>query len=102
MVEKSGKSVTKVTQFVEIEATGGMSRIIPDAKRELARSSGCIRISAMKKAAKGAIHALIVNTPIKYCRRLYRKQGVRSGVEQSTDIVPFRHCRSHYSRASIT
>ena len=27
----------RITRVVEIEATGGMSRIIPDAKRELVR-----------------------------------------------------------------
>ena len=90
----------KITRVVEIEATGGMSRIIPDAKRELVREIEWLypHFSDEEGRMRGAIHALIVDTPDRqYCRRhLYRqRQGTCGpGVEQSTDIVPFRHCRS--------
>ena len=44
----------KITRVVEIEATGGMNRIIPDAKRELVRDIDWLsRISAMTKVACG-------------------------------------------------
>ena len=55
----------KVTRVVEIEATGGMSRIIPDAKRELVREIEWLypHFSDEEGRMRGAIHALIVDTP---------------------------------------
>lgn len=42
----------KVTRVVEIEATGGMSRIIPDAKRELVREIDPPRRFSIARAAE--------------------------------------------------
>ena len=54
-----------VTRVVEIEATGGMTRIIPDAKRELVREIGWLHphFADEEGRLRGAIHALIVKTP---------------------------------------
>jgi len=54
-----------VTRVVEIEATGGMSRIIPDAKREIVQKIPWIYPHFADKTGRmrGAIHALIVETP---------------------------------------
>lgn len=54
-----------VTRVVEIEATGGMSRIIPGAKRELVREIKWLQphFADEEGRMRGAIHALIVETP---------------------------------------
>lgn len=54
-----------VTRVVEIEATGGMSRIIPDAEREKLRSIDWLYPHFVDRDGRmrGAIHALIVETP---------------------------------------
>ena len=55
----------RITRLVEIEATGGMSRIIPDAKRELVREIEWLHPHFCDEGGRmrGAIHALIVDTP---------------------------------------
>lgn len=55
----------KITRIIEIEATGGMSRIIPDAKRELVRNIKWLHPHFCDEDGRmrGAIHALIVDTP---------------------------------------
>ena len=55
----------RITRVVEIEATGGMSRIIPDAKRELVREIEWLypHFCDADGRMRGAIHALIVDTP---------------------------------------
>jgi glyoxylase-like metal-dependent hydrolase (beta-lactamase superfamily II) len=55
----------KITRVVEIEATGGMSRIIPDATRERVQEIGWLYPHFADEAGRmrGAIHALIVETP---------------------------------------
>ena len=54
-----------ISRVVEIEATGGMSRIIPDAKRELLRQIDWLHPHFVSEDGRmrGAIHALIVETP---------------------------------------
>ena len=54
-----------VTRVVEIEATGGMSRIIPDAKRERLKEIPWMypHFADENGRMRGAIHALIVETP---------------------------------------
>ena len=54
-----------VTRVVEIEATGGMSRIIPKAKREMVQKIPWIypHFADETGRMRGAIHALIVETP---------------------------------------
>ncbi len=54
-----------VTRVVEIEATGGMSRIIPDAKRERLREIEWLypHFADEDGRMRGAIHALIIETP---------------------------------------
>jgi glyoxylase-like metal-dependent hydrolase (beta-lactamase superfamily II) len=53
-----------VTRIVEIEATGGMSRIIPDAQRERVREIGWLypHFANEEGRMRGAIHALLVET----------------------------------------
>ena len=55
----------RITRVVEIEATGGMSRIIPDANRELVREIEWLHphFCDADGRMRGAIHALIVDTP---------------------------------------
>jgi len=54
-----------ITRVVEIEATGGMSRIIPDATREALRGIDWLypHFTDDTGRMRGAIHALIVDTP---------------------------------------
>ena len=54
-----------VTRVVEIEATGGMSRVIPDAKRERLQEIPWMypHFADETGRMRGAIHALIVETP---------------------------------------
>ena len=54
-----------VTRVVEIEATGGMSRVIPDAKRERLKEIPCMypHFADENGRMRGAIHALIVEAP---------------------------------------
>lgn len=54
-----------VTRVVEIEATGGMSRIIPDAKRELLKEIPWLYPHFVDENGRmrGSIHALIIETP---------------------------------------
>ena len=54
-----------VTRVVEIEATGGMSRVIPDAKRERLQEIPWMYPHSADENGRmrGAIHALIVETP---------------------------------------
>ena len=54
-----------VTRVVEIEATGGMSRVIPDAKRERLQKIPWMypHFADENGRMRGAIHALIVETP---------------------------------------
>jgi len=54
-----------VTRVVEIEATGGMSRVIPDAKRERLQEIPWMypHFADENGRMRGAIHALIVETP---------------------------------------
>ena len=54
-----------VTRVVEIEATGGMSRVIPDAKRERLEEIPWMypHFADENGRMRGAIHALIVETP---------------------------------------
>jgi len=53
-----------VTRVVEIEATGGMSRIIPDAKRELLKEISWLYPHFVDENGRmrGSIHALIIET----------------------------------------
>ena len=53
-----------VTRVVEIEATGGMGRVIPDAKREQVKSIPWMypHFADENGRMRGAIHALIVET----------------------------------------
>ena len=62
-VWKIGK--VTITRVVEIEATGGMSRIIPDATRERLRGIDWLtpHFADDTGRMRGAIHALIVETP---------------------------------------
>ncbi len=55
----------KITRIVEIEATGGMSRIIPDATRDKVREIGWLypHFADADGRLRGAIHSLIVDTP---------------------------------------
>ena len=55
----------KITRVVEIEATGGMSRIIPDAEREVLRGIDWLYPHFVDENGRmrGAIHALIVDAP---------------------------------------
>ncbi|MEM7404428.1 MAG: MBL fold metallo-hydrolase [Pseudomonadota bacterium] len=55
----------KISRVVEIEATGGMSRIIPDATRERVAEIGwlCPHFADEAGRLRGAIHSLIVETP---------------------------------------
>ncbi len=55
----------KITRVVEIEATGGMSRIIPQAEREKLRGIEWLYPHFVDSDGRmrGAIHALIVETP---------------------------------------
>lgn len=55
----------KITRIVEIEATGGMSRIIPDATRERVREIGWMypHFADETGRMRGSIHALIIDTP---------------------------------------
>ena len=54
-----------VTRVVEIEATGGMSRVIPDAKRERLKKIPWMypHFADENGRMRGAIHALIVEAP---------------------------------------
>ena len=54
-----------VTRVVEIEATGGMSRVIPDAKRERLKEIPWMypHFADENGRMRGAIHALIVEAP---------------------------------------
>ncbi len=54
-----------VTRVVEIEATGGMSRIIPEATRERLREIGWLYPHFVDEGGRmrGSIHALIIETP---------------------------------------
>ena len=54
-----------ITRIVEIEATGGMSRVIPEAKREMVRKIPWMypHFADESGRMRGAIHALIVETP---------------------------------------
>ena len=54
-----------VTRVVEIEATGGMSRVIPDAKRERLKEIQWMypHFADENGRMRGAIHALIVEAP---------------------------------------
>jgi glyoxylase-like metal-dependent hydrolase (beta-lactamase superfamily II) len=54
-----------VTRVVEIEATGGMSRIIPDAKREVLKEISWLYPHFVDEHGRmrGSIHALIIETP---------------------------------------
>ena len=54
-----------VTRVVEIEATGGMSPILPDAKRELLQQIPWLypHFADENGRMRGAIHALIIETP---------------------------------------
>jgi len=54
-----------ISRVVEIEATGGMSRIIPDAKREKLRGIDWLypHFADETGRMRGAIHALVVDTP---------------------------------------
>jgi len=56
-----------ITRVVEIEATGGMSRIIPDATRERLREIEWLypHFADENGRMRGAIHALIIDTPDK-------------------------------------
>lgn len=57
----------KITRIVEIEATGGMSRIIPDATRDKVQEIGWLypHFASADGRLRGAIHSLIVETPTK-------------------------------------
>ena len=54
-----------VTRVVEIEATGGMSRIIPEATRERLQDIGWLYPHFVDESGRmrGSIHALIIETP---------------------------------------
>jgi glyoxylase-like metal-dependent hydrolase (beta-lactamase superfamily II) len=54
----------KITRIVEIEATGGMSRIIPDATRDKIREIGWLypHFADETGRLRGAIHSLVVDT----------------------------------------
>ena len=54
-----------VTRVVEIEATGGMSQIIPDAKRERVKEIPWMypHFADENGRMRGSIHALIIETP---------------------------------------
>ncbi|MBT6273410.1 MAG: MBL fold metallo-hydrolase [Chromatiales bacterium] len=64
-VWKIGK--VTITRVVEIEATGGMSRIIPDATREKLQDIKWLypHFADEQGRMRGAIHALLVETPDK-------------------------------------
>jgi glyoxylase-like metal-dependent hydrolase (beta-lactamase superfamily II) len=55
----------KITRIVEIEATGGMSRIIPDATRDKIQDIGWLfpHFASADGRLRGAIHSLIIETP---------------------------------------
>jgi glyoxylase-like metal-dependent hydrolase (beta-lactamase superfamily II) len=55
----------KITRIVEIEATGGMSRIIPDATRDRVREINWLypHFADEEGRMRGAIHSLVVETP---------------------------------------
>lgn len=55
----------KISRIVEIEATGGMTRIIPDASRERVMGIRWLYPHFADEAGRmrGAIHALLVETP---------------------------------------
>lgn len=55
----------KISRIVEIEATGGMTRIIPDASRERVMGIRWLYPNFADEAGRmrGAIHALLVETP---------------------------------------
>ncbi|NKC10999.1 MAG: MBL fold metallo-hydrolase [Gammaproteobacteria bacterium] len=55
----------KISRIVEIEATGGMTRIIPDATREKLREIEWLypHFADGNGRMRGAIHALVVETP---------------------------------------
>ena len=55
----------KITRIVEIEATGGMSRIIPDATRDRLKEIGWLypNFADEEGRMRGAIHSLIIDTP---------------------------------------
>ena len=55
----------KITRIVEIEATGGMSRIIPDATRDKVQDIGWLfpHFASADGRLRGAIHSLIIETP---------------------------------------
>ena len=57
----------KISRLVEIEATGGMTRIIPDATRERIAEIDWLFPHFADEAGRmrGAIHALVVETPSK-------------------------------------
>ena len=54
-----------ITRILEIEATGGMSRIIPDATRERVQEIDWLypHFADEQGRMRGAIHALVVETP---------------------------------------
>jgi hypothetical protein len=55
----------KISRVVEIEATGGMTRIIPDATRERVMGIRWLypNFADEEGRMRGAIHALLVETP---------------------------------------
>jgi len=55
----------KITRVVEIEATGGMSRIIPDATRDRIREIKWLypHFADAEGRLRGAIHSLVIETP---------------------------------------
>ncbi len=55
----------KISRIVEIEATGGMTRIIPDATRERVMGMRWLQphFADEEGRMRGAIHALLVETP---------------------------------------
>jgi len=55
----------KISRIVEIEATGGMSRIIPDATRDRVREIPWLypHFADEEGRMRGSIHALVIETP---------------------------------------
>jgi glyoxylase-like metal-dependent hydrolase (beta-lactamase superfamily II) len=55
----------KISRIVEIEATGGMTRIIPDATRERVMGMRWLQphFADQEGRMRGSIHALLVETP---------------------------------------
>lgn len=82
-----------ITRVVEIEATGGMSRIIPDAKRELVREIGWLQPHFCDEEGRlrGAIHALIVETPD---RRIVVDTCI--GNDKQRDVPPWNNLQTSF------